>query len=106
MIDGLTRIAQVVLFFAALFIMFRVFALGVRYGYHIAIQVQIDKELKQTTQAPIRHEYYEEQKALVEEANYKKWCRRYGLRVSADTRALYNDTDYRMAIEAQDSNHA
>lgn len=93
---------QISLFVLFSLFVFLTFMAGFRYGVDVTVNVYLDETLKQTTQAAVRHEYINDRREFVQEANYQKWRRKYKLPNTLDTRDLYNDADYRAALEAQE----
>jgi hypothetical protein len=82
-----------------------IFALGFRYGVDVTVNVYLDEALKDTTQAAVRHSYITERREVVKGKRdaYQDWRRKYKLPDTPDTRALYNDADYRASLEAQEA---
>lgn len=95
-------IIQIILFACAMFIMWRVFYIGVITGVDIFIKAQLEYH-KEPALPMVASEFVEDRRKVIEEGNYQKWRRKYKLPNTADTRALYADADYRTALEAQEN---
>lgn len=104
MIGALTLITQGLLFACAMFIAFRIFMLGFRYGVDVLVNVSLDEQLGENTQSAVRHEYIKDRRALAVARRdpYQDWRRKHKLPDTPVTRELYDDKDYRTALEAQE----